>query len=369
MIRRGQICTGRIIPKMKSTVEINKFIFRVDQKALEDLNSEIFYQEDRLPVLNIPYKLGLVTLEWNDSQGDMPVKLMAVGELVDPKWSVIARIQFLISCHWTKEIVKWGDFRNFFIEEISLGEDSVLFIDDHNWDLIPTLNKILVERKDVIPGLISQHLNSILSKASLKYFNSNLILDILDDLYFRISRSINGSLETLELTASGDQDLGGENENPATYASIQIPTSDFTYFMNHFVHPNIEVRGYELMFISLEAIGDNTLIINLKEAINNWNIRMEVSFILRDNSLHPNVRQLQVQGLDILKRTMFQLFKGILIRQIENRPLPLDRLYRNLKKKAEERFPFIRLMPGKELRFDKLKMTLEMVEVVVSSEG
>ena len=63
---------------------------------------------------------------------------------------------------------------------------------------------------------------------------------------------------------------------------------------------------------------------------------------------------------------MFQLFKGFLIRQIESRPIPLDKLYSDLMKKIA---PYVRLMPGCGVRFEKWQMTPESMDLLIVWTG
>ena len=353
---------------MESTVELSKILVQLDQDAFKALDGDIFFIEGLLPILHIPYKLALVTADWNHQTEDdslVTIRLMSVGETVDPQWAITTRLQWLLKLRCLGHLVKWSEDNLGFVEDISLGEESVIYIDDHQWNLIPTINKYLAESSERLPGLISDFLQPIIANSSRKYFNSDLIPAILEKLYYRVSRSVEDSIDSLHLTAYSVPGSWEASES-SSYSYFQLPTADIAFFINHFVKPKIEIKGYQLVFGSLKVIGDNQLIISLKETTNDWNIEMEVFFVLQENALHPTIHKLEVDGLNVLKRAMFKLFKAFLIRQIESRPIPLDKLYSDLMKKIA---PYVRLMPGCGVRFEKWQMTPESMDLLIVWTG
>ncbi len=354
---------------MPGKIEMNRIVLQVNREILSSLEEDLFFVSGHLPVLDIPYKTGVIHIHWSaPEEGHLGISIQLVGEFNDPKWTLITRIGLEMSLQMEDDLISWADFDSIDVKKLYLVPDSVLFLDDHKVDLIDTINRFLDHQKSNVPEKLKQVLDSRLRQISLQYFNSELLPHLLQPLFFRISSQMDLPLEDIEWTASAMQEHFPVADNSPPYFFMQIPSSDLVYFFNHSIHPRLEIKGYELLFVSVEVIGDNKLIFNLKELSNDWIITLDATLELQDNTIYPKVGEIRVEGLDILKKILFGLFRNLLIAQIEKKPVDIHHMFDALKRRIEGEFPFMRIMPRHEIQMDTLLITPDSTEVMVHFE-
>lgn len=355
---------------MSGVLEINSISIHIkgDWKGDPDQHNSVI--EGELPVLGIPFRLDLTTVDWVQSNvPDAPeLAIMTAIKVRDHKWSISGEIQCLLGLPFDDEVYSWGEVWQKSLESLHLGDSSAIFVDDHKWDVVPTLNKILNNDGILDHDFLLRAIFKAIGNTSRKYFNSDLLPSLLDQLYFQIIRGADENHRQLSVTVSGDRNHFTSPDKYPPYVFLQIPTPDLEYFVNHFVRPTIEVKGYELSFVSLEVVGDNNLIVNIEEESNGWLLKVALTPVVRESTVHLKVDQIDATGLNVLTKVIFNLFKGLLVRQIESRSVPVGKLYDQLKQNLKKRYPFVEIRNEGQLVIKNLNFQTTHTEILVYFE-
>ncbi len=353
---------------MKPSIEINRLSLIIDKTQLSIQQSAKVLILGELPVLEIPFKVGLVDINWRVKEGDhMPdrINLVTVGELTDPDWKVRTRMDVFIGMEWNDDVSQLGGSPPFVLQDIHLGEESHFYIDNQEVNLTPTINRVLIGKNEFLLKTGRTQLMQGLKKMSHDLLGSDLILDLITDLFYQITGDFRADQGSILLSAAYDRDHFMKVDEAPPYLFLKIPTTDLEYFMNHFKWPPIEVKGYELVLKSIEVVGPNRLIINMSEITKNWDIVLNLKLELRDNSIYPVVEDIQANGLDLLKKTLFNILKGLLIKQVEKKPISFAQIYEGFKADFEKKYPFIQIQPGFSPFMDTIEVDKISTELMV----
>lgn len=353
---------------MKPGIEINRLSLVFDRVQFSNQQGAKMLMSGNVPMLNIPFKIGFVNMNWEVREGDsMPerINFEVLGELTDPDWKVRTRLNFFIGIEWNGHVSQFGGSTPFLLEEVYLGEESNFYIDSQEVNLTPTINRALVEMKESLFRTGSVRLIQGLKRMSQELIGSDLIPDLLEDLYYQITGDFRTELGIISLSASHDHEHFTQADEAPPYLFLKIPTADLVYFINHFNWPPIEVKGYELNLKSIEVVGPNKLIVNVNETTKNWDIVLNLNLELRENTIYPVVEDIQTSGLPLLQKALFNILKGLLINQIEKRPISVEHIYNEFKSNFEKKYPFIQIQPGFSPFMDSIEVDPETTEIMV----
>lgn len=355
---------------MSGTLEINSILIHIKGDWKKNPDQHDLVVEGELPILGIPFYLDLTSVDWVQTTTKVAPELTITTAMkaTDYKWSLSGVIEWILELPRDNEVLSWEEVLQNALEGLRLAHGSAIYVDDHKWDVVPTLNKIIKDNNVLDADFLRQSLLQVIGKASRKYFNSDLLPNLLDQLYIQIFRGMEEDHRQLSVTLSGDLNHFASPDKFPPYVYVQLPTADLEYFINHFVRPTIEVKGYEVSFVSLEVIGDNKLIVIVKEEKNGWFIKVALTPEVRENNVHLTVDHIDTTGLTILTRVIFNLFKGLLVRQIERRPLPVAKIYDQLIQNLKEKYPFVEIMTEGQLVIKNLNFQTTQTETLVYFE-
>src|SRR5690625_5634856 len=80
---------------------------------------------------------------------------------------------------------RWKDFDSKFIPSFRLGEHSDFRIDEHIIKLTPTVNALLLNKKEEIAQIVKEGIINQTRTISNQYLGNDLLVDILKSSYFR----------------------------------------------------------------------------------------------------------------------------------------------------------------------------------------
>ena len=353
---------------MKSQIEVNQLTAHININVLNNQKEERILSEGQLPVIDVPYKLEFVNIGMDEGTGNgIPEKwtLQFVGEVLSPEWKVIVKPEVFARVKWHQRIIQWQKELPFELIGINVRETSQFYIDDNEVKLTNTISKILDHVISSGEHFDQDMVDERLQNLSEEHFNSSLITDLLRDIYYKVEGDFDLGQGMIRFSAAYDREHFNQTEELPPYLFLSIPTTDLEYFVNHVGLPTIEVKGYDIALQSIEVESGNKLNIKLKEINKNWDINVIASLILRENTIYPEVEQIEASGLDFLTKALFKVFKGILIRQIEKRPIPVRDAYKVVKEDLEKKYPFVQLMSGYFPRMDTLLMGKDITEIMI----
>lgn len=356
---------------MPGMLEINQFSITIHDRQSGSTADSITEIEGVVPLVSVPFELRLDGVERNGADHTADPNLLVLQTSLQAahlNWSFDAKLFWLLSLTFDSEPSQWKEFLLRVKNNLSLSDSSEIKIDNHRWDIISTLNAALQNSEGHQFEKIFPMIERTVVNLSQKYFNSTILHDLLEILYFQIEMDHKNESSQIIKTVSSDVSHFSSSDPYPPYLYLQIPTRDLEYFVNNSIQPSVEVKGYEISFVSLEVIGNNHLIINLEEKSNNWILAVELTPEIRNQSIHLKVDHIETSGLNVLTKVVFTLFKGLLIRQIENRPIDIDPIYKTFKAKFENQFQFVELMQGHQLFLKNLDFQKENVSVLIYFE-
>lgn len=356
---------------MAAKLEINKIKINItDDPALmsDTMAARI---QGIVPMINLPFTISLVRIGWFQDEVYLPRQLVVTTSvyLEDHHWQMQGGIQWNVLLPEAGEVYTWENLLINTIRGIRLGNQSHILIDDHEWRIIPALNRALKNTVSTFSGQIHTFVSGQLAKLSTRYFGSDLLPYLLHDLQFRFNGlGAEPNTKDIQLTISDDQ---SHFESPADYPPyvyLRIPTQDLEYLINYHVKPTLEVKGYSLEFQSFQVLSEQHLEIRFLEKTQNWDIQVTLIPEIKNNMIHFRVMQLDASGMNVLTTLLFNIFKGLLKRQIENRTVSIQQLYWKGKTFMEVKLPFIRFMEGWQIQLQKLNFSSNEVEILVAFE-
>lgn len=356
---------------MKPKIEFNKLSLELNQILLAGKNRKNndtgYLWEGTLPVISVPFRFRLESLEWMSlNSNSIPDSISAsISILVaDPDWSLIAIPKIDLMTVWHQRICKWG--RASFIEttEIKLDKDSRFAVDGHAVLLTPTINRIL-SKKGILNFLSMEKLDATIRKISNENFGSDVLSHLLENAFYKVSPVMKKDGLTITASLSDDRAHFEQAVNISPYIFLEFPTSDMVYCITKSIRPEVKIKSYNLIVSDLKVVGHNKLIININELSKNLDITLTTGLKVEDNKIYAVVESIVAIGLNPLKKLVFNILKSMLIRQIENNPLDIDKIYAQFLLDISIQYPYLTIQNNQSAQLDKLHIDPERTELLI----
>lgn len=356
---------------MKPLIELNRLSFLIDQTGLPGPSRVLISRSGNVPVLQTPFTVNVNEYRWYESDQSgytLALQVMVEGLAQDPRWTLEVIAELRLKVKWADQVVEWGRAVPFELVQIELSENSQVLIDERQVDLIPTVNKLLSRLVNQSGFITQSWINAQIEHLSRTYFGSDLLVELLQNLFYQVRSKLDAESGLVELSAAYQQDHFAQTDQAPSYLFLKLPTSDIEYFVGNFDWPDIEVKGYTLKVRGLKVQENGLLEIDVRESGHDWMFKVGLTLTLAGNTITPNVQFIRTEGLGFVTKTLFKLFKGVIKRQIEGRPIDFVVGYANLMDSIRAKYPFIQFQPGDQMLVDALSFHKQRVEIMVHFE-
>lgn len=356
---------------MKPLIEMNRLSVLIDRSELVDREGATLISEGNLPVTGTPFQVELIDIPWlNGENPPAPEKFVVRlgGSVIDPRWKVKFVLDAIVEYEQRNKIAQWGESFPLELIQLYFDNSSQILIDDRTIDLIPTINQVLARKITANDSLDYPWLNTQVSKISQEYFGSDVLTDLLANLYYQVLGDHDDHSGLFSISAAYELKHFSQIEEAPPYLFVKLPTNDIEYFVNHYDWPDIDIKGYQLIIKTLEVKDVNGLKINVVEVNKEWLFTIGMKLILKNNTIQAQVQIIESEGLGILAKTLFKIFKGVLKRQIEAKPIPVTDVYQQILSKLEINYPFLHIQQDQLPYLDALSMCQEDTEIMIHFE-